>query len=63
MKTAKFASDMLQKPTNDLSNAIDLATVKEELDTCRPREKCQQFWDEAQDVADRLSLPDDIGPV
>ena len=49
LKKAKFASDMLQKPTNDLSNAIDLiATLKEELDACRSREKCQQFWDEAQ---------------
>ena len=63
MKAAKFASDMLQKPTNDLSNAIDFATLKEELDTCRSREKCQQFWDEAQDVADCLNLPDDIRPV
>ena len=64
LKKAKFASDMLQKPTNDLSNAIDLiATLKEELDACRSREKCQQFWDEAQNVADRLSLPDDIRPV
>ena len=64
LKKAKFASDMLQKSTNDLSNAIDLiATLKEELDACRSREKCQQFWDEAQNVADRLSLPDDIRPV
>ena len=64
LKKAKFASDMLQKPTNDLSNAIDLiATLKEELDACRKREKCQQFWDEAQNVADRLSLPDDIRSV
>ena len=63
MKAAKFASDMLQRPTNDLSNAIDFATLKEELDTCRSREKCQQFWDEAQDVADCLNLPDDIRPV
>ena len=64
LKKAKFASDMLQKPINDLSNAIDLiATLKEELDACRKREKCQQFWDEAQNVADRLSLPDDIRSV
>ena len=33
LKKAKFALDMLQKPTNDLSNVIDLiATLKEELD-------------------------------
>ena len=64
LKKAKFASDMLQKPTNDLSNAIDLiATLKEKLDACRSREKCQQFWDEAQNVGDRLSLPGDIQPV
>jgi cysteinyl-tRNA synthetase len=64
LKKAKFASDMLQKPTNDLSNAIDLiATLKEEVDACRSREKCQQFWDEAEDVADRLNLPDDVRPV
>ena len=64
LKKAKFASDMLQKLTNDLSNAIDLiATLKEELDACRTREKRQQFWHEAQNVADRLSLPDDIRPV
>ena len=38
LKKAKFASDMLHKPTNDLSNAIDLiATLKEELDVCRSR--------------------------
>ena len=61
---AKFASDMLQKPTNDLSSAIDLiATLKEELDAYRSREKCQQFWDAARNVADHLSLPDDIRPV
>ena len=36
LKKAKFTSDMLQKPTNDLSNAIDLiATLKEELDVSR----------------------------
>ena len=36
LKKAMFASDMLQKPTNDLSNAIDLiTTLKEELDVCR----------------------------
>ena len=41
LKKAKFVSDMFQKPTNDLSNAIDLiATLKEELDVCRSREKC-----------------------
>ena len=64
LKKAKFASDMLQKPTNDLSNAIDLtATLKEEVDACRSREKCQKFWDEAEDVADRLNLPDNVRPV
>ena len=64
LKKAKFASDMLQKPTNDLSNAIDLiATLKEELDVCRSREKCQQFWDEAEDVADRINQPDDVRPI
>ena len=63
-KKAKLASDMLQKPTNDLSNAIDLiATLKEELDVCRSREKCQQFLDEAEDVADRINLPDDVRPM
>ena len=57
LKKAKFASDILQKPTNDLSNAIDLiASLKEELDTWRSREKCQYFWEEAEDVADRLNL-------
>ena len=36
LKKAKFASDMLHKPTNDLSNVIVLiATLKEELDICR----------------------------
>ena len=54
LRKAKFVSDMLQKTTDDLSNAIDLtATPKEELDACRSREKCQQFWDEAEDVAYR----------
>ena len=63
-KKVKFASDMLQKPTNDLSNATDLiATLKEELDVCRSREKCQQFWDEAKDVADRMNLPDNVRPI
>ena len=64
LKKAKFASDMLQKPTNDLSNAIDLiATLKEEVGACRSLAKCQQFWDEAEDVADCLNLPDDVRPV
>ena len=64
LKKAKFASDMLQTPTNDLSNAIDLiATLKEELDVCRSREKCRQFWDKAEDVADRINLPDDVRPM
>ena len=35
LKKAKFASNMLQKPTNDLSNAIDLITIlKEEWTIC-----------------------------
>ena len=64
LKKAKFSSNMLQKPTNDLSNAIDLiATLKEELDVCRSLEKCQQFWDEAEDVADRINQPDDVRPM
>ena len=61
LKKAKFASDILQKPANDLSNAIDLsASLKEEVDTCHSREKCQYFWEEAEDVADRLNLPHDV---
>ena len=40
LKKAKFASDMLQKPTNAVSNAIDLiATLKEELDRPAARER------------------------
>ena len=55
---------MLQKPTNDFSNTIDLiAALKEELGVCRSREKCQQFWDEAEDVADCINLPDDVRPM
>ena len=40
LKKVKLASDMLRRPTNDLSNAIDLiATLKEELDVCLSRER------------------------
>ena len=64
LKKVKFVSDMLHKTSDDLSNAIDLiATLKEELDACRSREKCQQFWDEAEDVADRLNIPEDVWPI
>ena len=58
---AKFASDMLQNPTNDLTDAIwFIGTLKEEIAECRSKEKCQEFWDTAEDVADRLSLPETV---
>ena len=44
LKKAKFASDMLQKPTNDLTEAIDLiSTLREEIQACRLSEKCKMF--------------------
>eukprot|EP00112_Aurelia_sp_Birch-Aquarium-sp1_P022749 Seg652.9 transcript_id=Seg652.9/GoldUCD/mRNA.D3Y31 product="Zinc finger MYM-type protein 1" protein_id=Seg652.9/GoldUCD/D3Y31 len=59
LEKAKFASDILQKPTNDLTEAVELiGTLKEEIAECRSRKKCQEFWDTAEDVADRLSLPE-----
>ncbi|KAI6659437.1 Zinc finger MYM-type protein 1-like [Oopsacas minuta] len=46
LKKEKFASDILQKPTNDLSGAIDLiGTLKDEIGACSARELCQKFWD------------------
>ena len=58
---AKFASDMLQKPTNDLTDAIWFkGTLKEGIVECRSREECQEFWDTAEDIADRLSLPETV---
>ena len=62
LKKAKFASDILQKPTNDLTiNLID--TLKEEIQACRTRESCQKFWDDAEEVSDRLDLPENARPV
>ena len=59
LEKAKFASDMLQKPTNDLTEAVELIdTLKEEIAECRSRGKCQEFWDRAKVVADRLNLPE-----
>ena len=59
LEKAKFASGMLQKPTNDLIEAIELiGTLKEEIAECRSREKCQELWDTAEEVADRLNLPE-----
>ena len=59
LEKAKFASDMLQKPTNDQTAAVELiGTLKEEIVECRSREKCQEFWDAAEEVADRLNLPE-----
>ena len=64
LKKAKFASDILQKPTNDLTEAIDLIdTLKEEIQACRTRESCQKFWDDAEEVSDRLDLPENARPV
>ena len=63
LKKAKFASDMLQKPTNNLTQAIDLiATLKEELQACRSREKCQESWVDAEKVGNRLNLPENARP-
>ena len=59
LNKAKFASDILQKPTNDLSGAIDLTVrLKEEIEACSSRVMCQKFWDNAEEVGNRLSLPD-----
>ncbi|XP_028405770.1 uncharacterized protein LOC114528346 [Dendronephthya gigantea] len=64
LKSAKFASELLQKPTSDLTEAIDLiTTLKVELQACCSREKCQEFWDDAENVGDRLNLPEDARPV
>ncbi|KAI6660755.1 Zinc finger MYM-type protein 1-like [Oopsacas minuta] len=64
LKKAKFASDILQKPTNDLSGAIDLiGTLKDEIGACTSRELCQKFGDEAEEVDNRLNLPDSARPV
>lgn len=64
LKKAKFASDMLQKPTNDLTEAMELiGTLKDEMKACRSREKCQEFWDDAEKVADRLNLPESARPI
>ncbi len=63
LNKAKFASDMLQKPSDDLSQAIDLiATLKDELDDCQSRDKIQEFWDTAEEAADRLELPEEKRP-
>ena len=57
----QVSSDMLQKPTNNLTDATGfIGTLKEEIAECRSREKCQEFWDTAEDVADRLSLPETV---
>ena len=59
LEKAKVASDMLQKPSNDLTEAVELiGTLKQEIDACRWREKCQEIWHTAEDVADRLNLPE-----
>ena len=64
LKKAKFASDVLQKPTNYLTEAIDLiATLKEEIQVCRSRKQCESFWDDADEVANRLNLPENARPV
>ena len=64
LKNAKYASDILQRPTNDLSGAIDLiGTLREEIQACRTREFCQKFWDDAEEVGERLNLPHNARPV
>jgi hypothetical protein len=64
LKIAKFASDMLQKPTNDMTEAIDLiAMLKEELQVCRSGDKCQEFWDDKEVVGNRLNLPENARAV
>ena len=58
-KKTEFASDLLQKPPSDLSAAADLIdTLKEECAQCRSRSSCKEFWDSAEDLASKLSLPD-----
>ena len=57
LNKAKFASDMLQTPSNDLTAAIELIqTLKDEVAECRKRGKIQEFWDTAEEVADKLDL-------
>ena len=65
LKKTTFASDMLQKPTNDLTEAIDLITrLKEEIEACHSRKQCEKFWDDADEVANRLELiPENARPV
>ncbi|KAI6653926.1 hypothetical protein LOD99_3102 [Oopsacas minuta] len=59
LKKAKFASDILQKLTNDLSQGIDLfGTLKDEIGACSSRDLCQKFEDEAEEVGNRLNLSD-----
>ncbi|KAJ8030264.1 Zinc finger MYM-type protein 1 [Holothuria leucospilota] len=58
LQKAKYTSDMLQKPSNDLLDAIDLiGTMREEIGAFRSRESCLKFWEEAQKVADEIGLP------
>ncbi|XP_033120855.1 uncharacterized protein LOC117119979 [Anneissia japonica] len=60
---AKFASDMLQNPSNDLTHAVDLiGTLKEEIIDCRTRKSCQEFWEAAETIADKLCLPETSRP-
>ncbi len=59
LEKAKSASDMVQKPTNDLTEDVELIDpLKEEIAECHSREKCQEFLDTAEEVADRLNLPE-----
>ena len=61
---AKYSSDILQSPSNDLTEAIELVeTLKEELREIRTRESCQQLWEAAEEKSVMLNLPENARPV
>ena len=55
---------MLQKPTCNLTDAIGLiGMLRDKLETCHSREKCQKFWDNAKEVANCLKLAKNSQPT
>ena len=59
LKKAKFA-----KPSNDLTEVIDLiTTLKEQIEACRSKKQCEKFCDGADEVANRIKVPENARPV
>ena len=59
LQMCKSVSDFLQSPSNSLSDAIGLIeSFRDFLIAERCEEKCKIYWEEADEMAEKFSIPD-----